>query len=85
MIRNIHPADELSMIREDIRRLRDREAFLHRGFLGETLPRIGQEAVVEVAIMRNRKFLRDKLPAAILSDTSLWVDQRSKHVRVRPR
>jgi hypothetical protein len=37
MIRNIHPADELSMIREDIRRLKDREAFLRRGFLGETL------------------------------------------------
>ena len=37
-MRNIHPAYELAMVRADIDRLRQREAFLRRGFLGDTLP-----------------------------------------------
>jgi hypothetical protein len=85
MIRNIHPADELSLIHEDLRRLKAREAFLQRGFLGDTLPRVGVAAVVEVDIIKNRKFLHDRLPAAILNDATYWEDRRSKHVRVRLR
>ena len=68
MIRNLHSADELSLIREDMRRLKAREAFLRRGFLGDTLSRAGQDTVVEVAIIKVRKFLRDELPTAILQD-----------------
>lgn len=85
MIRNMHPADELAMVRSDIERLKSREAFLRRGFLGETLPRTGDEAVVEVAVFRSRRFLREKLPAGILEDEAYWGTQRVKQVSVRPR
>ncbi len=85
MIRNIHPADELALIRDDIRRLKAREAFLQRGFLGDRLPRFGDEMVVEVAVIRNRKFLRDRLPATILNDATYWEDLRSQQVQLRPR
>ena len=54
MIKNMHPADELAMVRADIDRLKSREAFLRRGFLDDTLPRRGDEAVVEIAVFRSR-------------------------------
>ena len=85
MIRNMHPADELAMLQADIERLKSREAFLRRGFLGDTLPRTGEEAVVEVAVFRSRRFMREKLPAGILEDEAYWGAQRTEHVRVRPR
>lgn len=85
MIRNIHPADELALIRDDMRKLKAREAFLQRGFLGDRLSRFGDEVVVEVAVIRNRKFLRDRLPKTILNDAAYWEDLRSQHVQVRPR
>lgn len=85
MLKNLHPADELAMVRADIERLKSREAFLRRGFLGDTLPRSGDEAVVEVAVFRSRRFLRDKLPNEILENEAYWINQRIEHVRVRPR
>lgn len=85
MIRNMHPADELAMVRSDIERLKSREAFLRRGFLGDTLSRTGDEAVVEVTVFRSRRFLREKLPAGILEDETYWGTQRVEQVRVRPR
>ncbi len=85
MTRNIHPADELALVRSDIRRLKEREEFLRRGFLGDKLPRHGAEAVVEVNTLRNKRFLRDRLPPSILEDPSYWTDARVQHVCVRPR
>ena len=85
MIRNLHFADELSLISENMRRLKAREAFLRRGFLGDTLSRVGQDTVVEVAIIKVRKFLHDKLPTAILQDPTYWSDDRCQYLRVRPR
>jgi hypothetical protein len=84
-MRNIHPTYELAMVRADIDRLRQREAFLRRGFLGDTLPRHGDEAVVEIAVFRSRRFLRDKLPPGILENEAYWGTQRTEHVKVRPR
>ncbi len=85
MIRNRHPADELAMVRADIERLKSREAFLRRGFLGDTLPRMGDESVVEVAVFRSRRFLREKLPPDILENEAFWGTQRIEQVRVRTR
>jgi len=84
MVQSIHPADELAMLRVDIERLQSREAFLRRGFLGDTLPRHGHDAVVEVAVFRSRRFLREKLPVGILEDETYWGSQRTEHVQVRP-
>ncbi|MEL6641971.1 MAG: hypothetical protein AAFP98_11780 [Pseudomonadota bacterium] len=44
-MRNIHPADELAMIRTDMRRLKEREAFLRNGFLAMRLPTRGEETI----------------------------------------
>lgn len=85
MLKNLHPADELAMVRADIERLKSREAFLRRGFLGDTLPHSGDEAVIEAAVFRSKRFLRDKLPNEILENEAYWVNQRTEHVRVRPR
>ena len=68
-----------------MRRLKAREAFLRHFFLGDTLSRLGLDTVVEVAIIKNRKCLRDKLPTAILQDPTYWSDDRCQHLRVRPR
>lgn len=72
VLRNIHPADELAMIRADMRRLKEREAFLRRGFLTLDLPTRGDEAVASVKILKKRRFLRDKLPQAILENENYW-------------
>tara|TARA_R110002051_G_scaffold20631_5_gene56003 strand:- start:1789 stop:2046 length:258 start_codon:yes stop_codon:yes gene_type:complete len=85
MIKNMHPADELAMVRADIERLKSREAFLRRGFLEDTLPRHGAEAVVEIAVFRSRRFLPDKLPPSVLEDEAYWGNQRTEQVRIRPR
>ncbi len=85
MVRNIHPADELAMVRADIKRLKSREAFLREGFLEDTLPRHGDDAVVEVSVFSSRRFLRDRLPRKILDDEAYWGAVRTKHVSVKPR
>lgn len=83
MIRNLHPADELALIREDMRRLKARETFLRNGFLRDCLPRRGTDAVVEVKTLRSRVLLRDKLPDAIVDDPQFWEERRLQQVRVR--
>lgn len=85
MVEKIHPADELAMLRADIERLQRREAFLRRGFIGDKFPKHGQDAVVEVAIFKSRRFLREKLPPVILEDEAYWASDRTKQVQVRPR
>lgn len=83
MIRNLHPADELALIREDMRRLKARETFLRNGFLRDSLPRRGTDAVVEVKTLRSRVLLRDKLPDTIVDDPQFWEERRLQQVRVR--
>ena len=83
-LRNIHPADELAEIRSDIRRLQERENFLRRGFLNDSLPRLGSDAVAEVKPLKRRTFLRDKLPDHILNDESFWRTEFIHQVRIAP-
>ena len=71
-MRNMHPADELAMIRADIHRLQNREAVLRRGFLEMRLPCRGDEAVATVKILKKRHFCRERLPEHLLQDDSLW-------------
>lgn len=85
MIKNMHPADELAMVRADIDRLKSREAFLRRGFLDGTLPRRGDEAVVQIAVFRSRRFLRDRPHQDVLENEAYWGSQRTEHVNIRPR
>lgn len=81
-MRNMHPADELAMIRTDIRRLREREDFLRKGFLSLRLPTRGDEAVATVKIVKQRKFCQDRLPQHLLDDPDLWETKVIRHVHV---
>ncbi len=81
-MRNIHPADELAMIRADLRRLKAREDFLQKGFLSLLLPTRGEDAVATVKVLKHRKFLRERLPQHILNDADLWETEVTRHVLV---
>lgn len=81
-MRNIHPADELAMIRADLRRLKERETFLRNGFLEMRLPTRGDDAVATVKIIKKRRFRRDLLPQSVLNDASLWETEVVRHVHV---
>ena len=81
-MRNMHPADELAMIRTDIRRLRDREEFLRKGFLSLRFPTRGDEAVATVKIVKQRKFCQEKLPRHLQEDPDLWETKIIRHVHV---
>lgn len=83
MINGLHPADELALIDEDIRRLKARETFLRNGFLRDTLPRRGAAALVEIKTLQSRVLLRDKLPEAIREDPQYWEERRLQQVQVR--
>lgn len=84
MIRNLHPADELALIREDMRRLKERETFLRNGFLSDSLPRRGAETLVEVKTLKSRVLRRDKLPETIVDDPRFWEERRLQQVHVKP-
>ncbi|MCK0121902.1 hypothetical protein MWU61_15225 [Loktanella sp. F6476L] len=81
-MRNMHPADELAMIRTDIRRLREREDYLRKGFLSLRLPTHGVDAVATVKIVKNRRLCQHKLPAHLLDDPDLWETQVIRHVHI---
>jgi hypothetical protein len=81
-MRNIHPADELAMIRTDLCRLREREDFLNKGFLSMRLPTRGDEAVASVKILKERRFRENKLPQHLLDDPELWETKVTRHVLV---
>lgn len=81
-MRNMHPADELAMIRTDIRRLREREDYLRKGFLTMRLPTHGVDAVATVKIVKNKRFCRDRLPNHLLDDPEMWETQVVRHVVV---
>ncbi len=79
-----HPADELADIRNDLKRLKAREAYLRNGFLNESLPRIGRDVVAQVMPLEKRVFLRDKLPAHILNDEAFWRTDLINEVQFAP-
>ena len=71
-IRNLHPADELALIRGEITLLEAREAELRSGFLSGQLPVTGAAARVEIRQQQRRIFCKERLPPAILNDPQLW-------------
>lgn len=81
-MRNIHPADELAMIRTDIRRLREREDFLCKGFISLRLPNRGDGAVATVNVLKQRKLCQEKLPQYLLDDPDLWETKVTRHVHI---
>ncbi len=81
----IHPADELALLRIDIDRLKQREAFLRKGFLGQSLSCHGANATVEITSFRQRRFRHDLLPSLIRDDSFYWQEDQIKQVTVRPR
>jgi hypothetical protein len=83
-LRTILPADELAVVRGEIRRLKERESFLNNGFLNDRFPKSGVDVVAEVKPQQRRTFLRDKLPDHILNDERYWRTDLVRHVRVAP-
>ncbi|PUB17578.1 hypothetical protein [Yoonia sediminilitoris] len=81
---NLHPADELALVREDMKRLQEREAFLRDGFLRQSWSRRGSEAEVEIKAVHSRVLRRDKLPREIVNDPEYWEDRQVRHVRTKP-
>ena len=81
-MRNIHPADELAMIRADLHRLKEREAFLRKGFLSLRFPTRGAETVATVKIIKQRRLRRDLLPKAVLENADYWETKVVRHVHV---
>ncbi len=81
-MRNMHPADELAMIRADLRRLKDREAFLRKGFLEMRHDTRGVDAVATVKVLKQRRFRRDRLPPHVLDNADYWDTQIVRQVQV---
>lgn len=81
-MRNIHPADELAMIRADLHHLKEREAFLRKGFLSLRLPTRGADSVASVKVIKQRRLRRDKLPPAVLENADYWETKVVRHVHV---
>lgn len=79
-----HPADELADIRNDLKRLKTREAFLLNGIVNDRLPRFGKDVVAQVKPFEKRIFLREKLPDHILQDTAFWRVESVRDVQFEP-
>lgn len=78
----MHPADELAMIRTDIRRLQDREDYLRKGFLSLRFSTRGDDAVATVKIFKEQRFRPDRLPADMANDPVLWETKVTRHVQI---
>lgn len=85
MLPNMHPADELSLVRSEMRKLRAREAVLRRGFLNGKLPRDGTIARVDLSVQRRRLLQRDSLPPEIANNPKYWQMRESQVVTVQER
>lgn len=84
MIPNLHPVDELALLRAEIRRLEEREAKLRALLLRPGAHLRGGIAQAEVKTTRRRTFLRDLLPATILSDPVMWEENVVRAVVIQP-
>ena len=83
---HLHPAEELHLLREDMRRIRMREAELRRQFItGPARLRDGPHHRVEVTAQTRRVFDRAALPPEILHDQRFWRLEESPVLRVVPR
>lgn len=82
--RNLSPADELGMIRAEMRRLKAREAELRAQILEIGAPEPGAEWRIEVIEQRRRTFDRTALPPSITEDPRYWKESITKIVKTVP-
>jgi len=80
----LHPADELNLVRAQMRRLKAREAAL-RARLIEGEDRAGAAWVAEVRERRARRIDPARLPLSARADPRSWLDRRQTSVTLRPR
>jgi hypothetical protein len=79
--RNMPPADELELVRAEIKRLRAREAELRAAVLGEGGTEPGQDWRVEIVEQRRRTLDRAALPREIGSDPRYWKERVARVVK----
>jgi hypothetical protein len=78
--RNMPPADELELVRAEIKRLKAREAQLRDEVLGGAAEP-GRDWRVEVVEQRRRTLDRSALPAEIADDPRYWKESVSRVVK----
>lgn len=86
---NMAPADELELVRAELKRLRAREAALRAQVLENGGAEPGQDWRVEVVEQRRRTLDRAALPAEVAEDPRFWKETVSRvvktvSVRARP-
>ena len=86
---NMAPADELELVRGELKRLRAREAALREQVLAEGGSEPGEDWRVEVVEQRRRTLDRAALPAEIAGDPRYWKESvtrvvKTVSVRARP-
>ena len=79
--RNMPPADELELVRAEIKRLRGREAELRAAVLEEGGAEPGQDWRVEVVEHRRRTLDRAALPPEISGDPRYWKERVARVVK----
>ncbi len=84
-MRNLPPADEMAQIRDDIRRLKIREAVLRRIVLDDPALRDGLESRVVVRVQKRRSLDMAQLPAFIKNDARFWVVTETQTVLIESR
>ncbi|MBB5720632.1 hypothetical protein FHS72_000236 [Loktanella ponticola] len=81
-MRNMHPADELAVIRTDIRKLREREDFLCKGFVSLRFSTQGVDTLATTKIVKERRLRQELLPKNLLKDPELWETKVTRHVHL---
>lgn len=81
--RNMSPADELGHIRDEIKRLKTREAELRQELLA-TGDASGTDYTVEIKRQERRTFDRTRLPQDIQDDPAYWKVSVSEIVKTVP-
>ena len=80
---NMTPADELGHIREELKRLKAREAELRTELL-ETGDASGTDYTIEIKTQERRTLDKDKLPREILDDPYYYKTSTSQILRTIP-
>jgi hypothetical protein len=79
--RNMPPADELELVRAEIKRLRKREAELRGAVLEEGGAEPGQDWRVEIVEQRRRTLDHAALPREIGEDPRYWKERVARVVK----
>ncbi len=80
----VHPVEELFELRAQIRALRARETELCHYFLGRAGPheRSGPFHQIQICESQSRRFIKSRLPQAILGDSKYYKTRQMKQVRI---